>query len=314
MRYHFIALFTVGVWGITFVSTKVLLVSFSPLWILLLRFILGFLALAALRPRILRLQKRRHELLFAAAGLTGIAAYYLLENVALVFTTATAVGVIVAASPLFTALIAAASGDRSALNLRFLLGFALAMTGLGAVGFSSADAQATRTILEGADLFGDLLALLAALVWALYSTLVKRIADLGYETIASTKRTFLWGLAFIAPATLAAGGPIPAPAVFLDGANAANLLFLGIVASAACFATWGAAVKHLGATVSTTYIYLVPAITAVSSIAILGEPLTAGVIAGVILTIAGLILSQKRSSGNPTAREDNGASSSDPTM
>lgn len=314
MRYHFIALFTVGVWGITFVSTKVLLVSFSPLWILLLRFILGFLALAALRPRILRLQKRRHELLFAAAGLTGIAAYYLLENVALVFTTATAVGVIVAASTLFTALIAAASGDRSALNLRFLLGFALAMTGLGAVGFSSADAQATRTILEGADLFGDLLALLAALVWALYSTLVKRIADLGYETIASTKRTFLWGLAFIAPATLAAGGPIPAPAVFLDGANAANLLFLGIVASAACFATWGAAVKHLGATVSTTYIYLVPAITAVSSIAILGEPLTAGVIAGVILTIAGLILSQKRSSGNPAAREDNGASSSDPAM
>lgn len=37
MKYHLVALFTIFVWGITFVSTKVLLVDLSPLWILLLR-------------------------------------------------------------------------------------------------------------------------------------------------------------------------------------------------------------------------------------------------------------------------------------
>lgn len=55
------------------------------------------------------------------AGITGVTAYYLLENVALLFSTATAVGVIVAASPLFTALFSAAMGDRSALSARFAL-------------------------------------------------------------------------------------------------------------------------------------------------------------------------------------------------
>lgn len=51
----------------------------------------------------------------------------------------------------------------------------------------------------GLSYFGDLLAFLAAVVWAVYSMLVKRIGELGYETIASTKRTFLWGLVFIIP-------------------------------------------------------------------------------------------------------------------
>ena len=64
---------------------------------------------------------------FRPCRATGIAAYYLLENIALVFTTATAVGVIVAASPLFTAIIAMTRGDRSALNVRFVIGFLLAM-------------------------------------------------------------------------------------------------------------------------------------------------------------------------------------------
>ena len=267
MKYHLVALFTVFVWGTTFVSTKVLLASLSPLWILLLRFAIGFVVLCVLRPRILRLRERRHELLFAAAGATGIAAYYLLENVALVFTTATAVGVIVAASPLFTAVISALLGDRSFLSVRFFAGFALAMGGLVVVGFGAGSDDAAAAF--GADaFFGNLLALLAALVWAVYSVLVQRIASLG--------------------------GGLASPAILFQWGNALNLLFLGVVASAACFVTWGISVKHLGPTVSTTYIYLVPAITATASILLLGEPLNAPIVAGVLMTVAGLLLSQRR--------------------
>lgn len=323
MKYHLIALFTVFVWGITFVSTKVLLADFTPLWILALRFAVGFLALCALRPRMLCLADRRHELLFVAVGATGIAAYYLLENVALMLTTATATGVIVAASPLFTALLQAARGDRSALSARFFAGFAMAMAGLVIVGMGStgagAGAEATASAVGGASsaiasngpdlaadpgtLGGDLLALAAALVWAVYSLLVKHIADLGYETVASTKRTFLWGLVFIVPATAAFGAPVPASDAFTEPVNLANLLFLGAIASAACFVTWGVAVKRLGAVTSTTYIYLVPAITAAASIIVLGEPLNAAIVGGIALTIAGLVLSQWQ----PTSKRETGS-------
>lgn len=293
MKYHLLALFTVFVWGITFVSTKVLLVDFSPFWILLLRFAVGFLGLCLLRPHVLRLVERRHEWLFLAAGATGVAAYFLMENIALVFATATSVGVIVAAAPLFTALFQAALGDRSALSARFFLGFALAMTGLVTVGIGSSGA-ASLLSLEATSLLGYGLALGAALVWAAYSLLVKRIDEAGYETVAATKRIFLWGLVFIVPATLLFGGAVPAAASFADPVNTANLLFLGAVASGACFVTWGSAVGHLGASATTTYLYLVPAITATTSIIVLGEPLTPTIAAGLALTIAGLAVSQSK--------------------
>ncbi len=293
MKYHLIALFTIFVWGITFVSTKVLLVDISPLWILLLRFAFGLCILCVMRPHVMKLRERTDEVLFVAAGAAGIAAYYLLENVALVFTTATAVGVIVAASPLFTALLSAALGDRSSLNVRFFCGFALAMGGLVIVGAGTMGEE-DFIGLTGFDLLGDMLALAAALVWAVYSILVARIAQKGYETIAATKRTFVWGVAFILIATLAFDPQMPQLSALLDWRNALNLLFLGAVASAACFVTWGVAVKHLGATATSTYIYLVPAITATASILILGEPLNVLIILGLAMTIAGLFLSQKR--------------------
>ncbi len=50
MKAHLLAAFTVFVWDITFVSTKVLLVDFSPMHILFIRFALGFIALCCLRP------------------------------------------------------------------------------------------------------------------------------------------------------------------------------------------------------------------------------------------------------------------------
>ena len=74
------------------------------------------------------------------------------------------------------------------------------------------------------------------------------------------------------------------------------MLFLGLGASAACFATWNFAVKHLGAVVTSTYIYLVPALTGAASALVLGEPVTAPIVAGVALTIAGLMLSNRKGS------------------
>ena len=115
MKAHLLALFTILVWSTTFVATKVLIAAgLTPLWILIIRFTLGFLALCCLRPRRLPLADRRHERLVAAAGLAGVTCYFLLENIALTFTSATAVGAIAATAPLFCALIMLARGSRPA--------------------------------------------------------------------------------------------------------------------------------------------------------------------------------------------------------
>ena len=296
MNAHLIALATVLVWGVTFVSTKVLLVDFAPIEILFIRFLMGFAALCLLRRHVLKTTKRSHELLFAAAGITGVTLYYLLENVALVYANASVVGVVVAVSPLFTAILGTLTGSERKLGARFFAGLVVAMAGIALVSLQGAvttGADGTPVLAVSFGTWGDVLALLAAVVWAFYSTIVKRIADLGYETIASTKRTFAWGLLFMIP-FLPIMGATPDLTRLLDVVNVGNLLFLGLIASAACFVTWGIAVSRLGAVRTSAYVYLVPVITVVASVIVLGEPFTPATAAGLVLTVGGLFLSESQ--------------------
>lgn len=125
---HGFALFTILIWGTTFVATKVLLEDMSPIQILVYRFVLGYLALWLLAPKPLRLTDRRQELWFAAAGVTGIAVYQMMENVALTMTTASNVGVIISSAPLFTGIAAMlVSRGKEKLKWGFYLGFLVSM-------------------------------------------------------------------------------------------------------------------------------------------------------------------------------------------
>lgn len=71
-----------------------------------------------------------------------------------------------------------------------------------------------------------------------------------------------------------------------------NLLFLGLGASAPCFVTWNYTVKRLGAIKTSVYIYWEPVITVVTSVLALDETITSTAIVGVILTMAGLVVSE----------------------
>lgn len=290
-RGHLLAGATVLVWGITFVSTKVLLTVASPIEILFLRFALGFCALCVLHHKVTPFMGWRTEALFAAAGATGVTLYFFMENIALTMTSASNVGVIVAVSPLFIALIASFITREERVGGRFFAGFVLAIGGIALISFEGAEAG-------GLGLEGCLLALLAAVAWAIYSTLVRRIERLELPVVATTKRTFLWGLVFMLPFLPIMGFGQGADGTGLDGlldpVMLANLAFLGFVASAACYATWSAAARIIGVVSTSVYIYLVPVVTVACSVVLLGEPLTWRIVLGVALTIIGLFLSERR--------------------
>lgn len=282
-RGHLTALFTVLIWATTFIATKLLLQAFSPVEILVFRFLLGVGALYAGCPRLLRVRNAGQELTFAAAGLTGACLYYLLENLALTCTTAANVGVIVAASPLFTALFAWAAGGEWP-GGRFFLGFLTAVSGICLLSLPE--------LLGGSlHLRGDLLALGGAAVWGVYSNLVSRISTFGYSVLQTTRRTFLYGLLFMLPACVGMEFQWGLER-FCDPAHLAAFLYLGVGACAVCFATWGMAVKVLGPVRTSVYIYLSPAITMACSAGILREQITLWSLAGAALTLAGLVLSQ----------------------
>lgn len=120
---HMLACMTILIWGTTFISTKVLLRDFTPLQILFTRFMIGYLALWAVAPRLTRVKEKKEELYFLAAGLCGVTLYFLMENIALTYTQANNVGIIVAVSPFFTMFFGIWLLKQKRPGVRFFIGF-----------------------------------------------------------------------------------------------------------------------------------------------------------------------------------------------
>lgn len=283
---HFLALFTVLVWGTTFISTKVLLKDFQPIEILFFRFVLGYLALLIVYPRIVKTKSLKEELYFIGAGITGVTVYFLFENIALTYSFASNVAIILSVTPFLTAIVAHFMKDGERLTRSFFLGFLLAILGIAIIEFNG-------SIILKLNPIGDMLALLAGVAWAFYSNIMKKIGALHLNNFGATRKVFFYGLLFMVPALFVFEFKLGLDR-FNNFINMSNVLYLGFGASAICFATWNWAVKVLGVLRTSIYIYIVPIITVVASVIILHEKITVFAVIGTVITLSGLVLSNKQ--------------------
>ncbi len=285
------AAFTVVVWGSTFISSKVLLEFYTPAQIMLTRFILAYCALWLLRPRRLALTLKQ-EGIFFLLGLLGCTAYFYTENTALSYTLASNVSIIVAAAPIFTAILAHFAGEER-FRASTLAGFLVAFSGVILV-------VCNGTFVLKLNPKGDLLALAAAVCWAIYSVLLRR-ASRGLDSILVTRRTMFWGIVTALPLVAAEGVPYPM-APLMTASGIANFLFLGLVGSALCFVLWNKAFRILGVVTTNTFIYLMPFITIVAARIFLDEPISPLALLGAVLITAGVVLSQHPSPAEKAQR------------
>ena len=279
---HLLAFITIFIWGTTFISTKVLLKAILPIEILFLRFTIGLIILSIVYPKRLKIKEKKQELYFAAAGLCGVTLYYLLENIALTYTFASNVGIIISIAPFFTGIFAHLFLEGEKLKPQFFVGFVIALTGIFLISFNGFSVLKLNPV-------GDILAVLAAVVWAAYSIITKKISTFHYNTVQTTRRIFFYGLVFMIPALFIFGFN-PNIDLMMQPVNLLNILFLGLGASALCFVTWNSAVKILGAVKTSVYIYMVPVITVATSIIILREEISGMAVLGIILTLSGLFI------------------------
>lgn len=283
---HLLALISILIWGTTFISTKILLVDFEPIEILFFRFTMGLAALLIAYPHRLKVTDKKQELTFACAGLCGVTLYYLLENIALTYSMASNVGVIVSITPFFTAILAHRFLDGEKLKVNFFCGFVAAMAGICLISFNGSTTFQLNPL-------GDMLALIATFVWACYSILTRKISAYGYNTVQTTRRIFSYGILFMIPTLFVFDFRIGLER-FADPINLFNILFLGLGASALCFVTWNLAVKKLGAVKTSIYIYMVPVITVVTSVIVLHEKITWMAALGTVLALTGLFISESK--------------------
>ena len=282
---HFFTFITIVIWSVAFVSNKALLSYISPIENMILRFTLGYLFLLLLYPKWRLPHSIKNESFFVLLGFLGIFIYFLLENFALSYTQAANVGLYMGAIPILTALFAHFISKDEALSLHLFAGFLVAMVGIGLILFEGSGYKMR--------LRGDLLALGAAAVFALYSAILTRTPK-GYHHIEITRKSFFYAIImmllyyFMSEKGLRIK-VLTVPVVW------ANILYLGILSSGLAFILWHKGIEQIGSIAASNYIYLVPLITAITGILVLDETVTLRMIGGGMLILVGLYLSQRKS-------------------
>lgn len=277
------ALGTVLVWGTTFISSKKLLVFYTPLQIMLTRFLLAYAALWLIRPKRMKLAGK-DERIFFVLGLMGCSVYFLTENTALTYTLASNVSIIVAAAPIFTACLAHFMTDEK-FQASTLWGFGIAFTGVILV-------VCNGTFVLKLNPRGDLLALAAALCWAVYSVLIKQFTG-KYDAVLITRRTVFWGIVTAIPMVLLEGAPYPTALLVSSLTVSMNFLFLGLIGSGACYVLWNRAFSLLGVVRTNNFIYAIPFVTIVAAHFLLHESLSPAAVLGAVLITVGVMITQR---------------------
>lgn len=275
-----------AIWGGMYVVSDVVLPVIPPFALLTLRLLLGGAVLLAL----LAYQRRRGDgpalprrgdlPALLGVGVIGFGVSIGAQFVGTDLSTAINGSVVTSASPAFIVLFAALI-LRERLNVRRVLAVVLASVGvllildLSQANFSS-------------DTFrGDVALAVAAVTWALYSVLVRRVS-IHRDTLVVTLAAFAGGLLFNVPAALIEAGTRPigeiTPAIVL------GVLYLGVISTAAAMWMWNRAFALVDASVASLFFFAQPVVGAALSVVLLGQPVTAPLIAGSVLIAAGVLL------------------------
>lgn len=285
IAYHVLALVTAAVWGSTFVSTKILLANgLSPAKIMVIRFSIAYLLILLLSHRPLFSRKLSDELLMIGAGITGGSLYFLAENSALIYTQASNVAIIIAVTPLLTAIAAHFFSRGERFSRTLATGSVIALAGVVLVVLNG------RFVLH-LNPKGDMLTIAAAVLWALYSIIIVRLQR-RYSSLFITRKVFFYGIVtllpylFIHEAALDFG-------LLLRPAVIGNLLFLGLIASFACYWAWNAAIARIGSVNASNYLYLNPVVALITSAIALDERITVTALIGTALIMLGVAVCEK---------------------
>lgn len=282
------AILTVTAWGVSFVSTKVLLDNgLSSVEIYILRFIFAYLIVLTFSHDKLWADTWGDELRLMLCGLLAGSIYFIAENTALEYTKVAFVALITALAPLLTTILVGILYKSERPTTGTWIGSVIAFLGVGFVIFNGGgDSSATTSWSD--NIIGDLLALASALSWCVYSVILRRL-NVIYTTNFITRKTFFYGVLTAIP-FLAAEPHITPFSALLKPDVWGNLLFLVLGASILAFFFWAIAVKRLGAVKASNYLYMSPIVSLIAAWIILGEKITFMGYLGCAFIIGGLML------------------------
>jgi drug/metabolite transporter (DMT)-like permease len=278
-------LFTVVVWGWTFVATKILVAELGPIEIFALRLAIGlpFLGAVLLLRRVpLRFARTDIGPLFLGGAIFTL--HVLVQIAGLVTTTATNSGWIIAVSPLALAVL-------SFIFLRERIGWSgVAGIAIATAGILLLVSRGHLTDLRWLRSTGDWLILMSAHTWALY-TVVTRDLVRRRDPLAVTCGVLL--VAAVFAAVLLAARVDLARVRSLSPRGIAALFYLAIPGMALGQWCWQEGVARLGAARAGLFLYVEPLATLTLAVPLLGEPFGPLMAVGGTLVLAGVYVGQR---------------------
>lgn len=274
-----LVLISVFFWGISFISTKVLLSEYPPVSIALFR---QFIALVPLTIFIVTRKEifkpsLKTVLHMAVGSFFGVVLYFVFENTGLSYISASGASILVAAIPILTLPVESLLNKKKIdwLTLFFIF---LSWVGVYLV-ISSEDGART-----GADpLKGGLLIFGAMVSWIIYTIITDRLGE-KFSSLQMTTMQTLLSIPLFLPFTIHEMSLWHMP----SGLALAHLAFLGVFCSAFAYVFFLYGISVLGPTVASTYLNLIPLVTMATGAVFLNERLSVLQLAGALLILISL--------------------------
>ncbi len=278
------------VWGVNFSVIKFALTDFHPLGFTVLRFALAafFLVTLMLATREPFTVLRRDRISIVLLGFIGITLYNVFFMEGLQYTTAANSALLISLSPLFGAVIQAASGNE---KFTARAGSGLALASVGVLLVIRSHHGEVRFTSSG--VIGDLLTLCATLTWALYTIMAKPLLE-RYSALKVTAYSMAAGGVLLIPPSLP--GLINQSWSGISVGSWSALGFAAFIAAGAAYVLWYQGVKKIGVTRTMVYHYVMPFAAVLFAAAALHERITVLQVIGGGAILTGVYLVQSRNS------------------
>lgn len=279
------AVFAVVIWGASFIATKIVLRDISPVAIVWLRFAMGLVILGiavAIRKQF-SLLNRNEWLYFALLGFLGISLHQWLQSNALETSEASTTAWIVSTTPVFMALLGWVV-LREKLPWIRTAGILLAFVGVLLVVY---DGKLNAISLRSFGKPGDILILISAVNWAVFSVLSRR----GLKAHPAALMMFYvmaFGWIFISILFFTTTDISEFAKLTTNGWL--GIAFLGIFCSGLAYIAWYDALKALSAAQTGVFLYIEPLVTVIVAFIILREAITVSSLLGGGIIIFGVWL------------------------
>jgi len=281
-------------WAVSFVATKVALVTTPPLLVVSLRLVISALCFLPflVKGRPWRLESPRILAQLFGLSLLGTGLHYGIQTIGLQYTTATNASLFAVTGPI-TILLLSAVVLHERISLQKSFGVAIAIVGVLVV-----MGRGTLSGLDfGTHVYGDVMVLASIVMWGMFTVFGKRLTDeLGAMRV--TAMATLMGAVWMLPVAWFESRSRSFSLVEITAETWIAIAFLGVGCSFLATLLYFSALQRTESQKVGVYMYTIPPMTAAFAALMLGEVISANLVAGSFLVISGVALTERASNSS----------------